>query len=408
MKYPLLRCTAFLAVIGLQSCGGGSSTTTFAGTEQPSAGPAAPDLPPPPTTPPVTPPTSTDMTFTVMLTPMQEIAEPASLASGTGTLTLNPATNAISGSITVSNMNATDAHIHLAAAGVNGAIIIPLARDASDTNRWNIPANTVLTAEQRAALDAGNLYFNAHSPAYPNGEIRGQIGREVMLARLSGMQKNPPTASAGTGLGVIALDPATKTADLTLTYANITPTMAHVHTEGVGVNGPITFDLGTPSGNRYARTGVTFTDAQIADFRGKRMYFNIHTAANPNGEIRGQIGYMERVSTMTGAQEVPPNPSAATGLGYALYDPDNKTVYSQFTVTGLSPTDGHIHRGAPGVAGPIAVPFRYTTNLQLWHSDGFVPLSDADALLLLNGGMYHNSHSALYPAGEIRGQLLPR
>jgi hypothetical protein len=34
---------------------------------------------------------------------------------------------------------------------------------------------------------------------------------------------------------------------------------------------------------------ATLTAAQAADFTAGKMYFNIHTAANPNGEIRGQI-----------------------------------------------------------------------------------------------------------------------
>jgi hypothetical protein len=42
-------------------------------------------------------------------------------------------------------------------------------------NVWAVPANTRLTADQLTAYKQGNLYYNAHSTLFPNGEIRGQI-----------------------------------------------------------------------------------------------------------------------------------------------------------------------------------------------------------------------------------------
>ncbi|MCY7317446.1 MAG: CHRD domain-containing protein, partial [Ramlibacter sp.] len=59
------------------------------------------------------------------------------------------------------------------ASGVNGPVIVPLTNDGSGV--WSVPANTVLTADQLKASKQGNLYFNAHSTAFPGGEIRGQI-----------------------------------------------------------------------------------------------------------------------------------------------------------------------------------------------------------------------------------------
>ena len=56
-------------------------------------------------------------------------------------------------------------------------------------------APTVLTPAQLASLDAGELYVNIHSAANPTGEIRGQLGREVYTAVLSGGQETNPVAS---------------------------------------------------------------------------------------------------------------------------------------------------------------------------------------------------------------------
>jgi len=67
----------------------------------------------------------------------------------------------------------TVAHIHEAAAGTTGSIIVPLSK-ISD-NVWAVPAGAKLTDAQYESYKAGNLYCNVHSAAYKSGEIRGQI-----------------------------------------------------------------------------------------------------------------------------------------------------------------------------------------------------------------------------------------
>ena len=103
----------------------------------------------------------------------QEVPTNASTATGVGSLVIDPATRAASGAITLTGMTATMAHIHLGAPGANGGVIIGLTGAGGGV--WNVPANATLTAEQFKAFKQGNLYFNAHSAAFPGGEIRGQI-----------------------------------------------------------------------------------------------------------------------------------------------------------------------------------------------------------------------------------------
>ncbi len=386
------KIAALVLVTSFAACGGSSKTTY----DYPAPKPA-----PPPAPVPVT------LTEAATLTPLQEVAETASLAKGSGTLAMNAGTGAITGSVTTTGVTGTAAHIHLGAGGVNGPVIVGLVADAATPGKWDVPPSSILTKEQQDAFVAGNLYFNVHSAAYPAGELRGQIGREVALARLSGVQEVEQNTSAGFGFGVISLDPDAKEAELSLTFADVAPNAAHVHTAAIGANGPVTFPLGSPTGAKYAVSKVAFTDAQIADFRAKRMYFNIHSVAFPGGEIRGQIGYQVRIASMTGAQENPPVTTTATGRGFFAYDPDAKNAFGSFTVAGLTPTAGHIHRGAVGVNGPVAVDFkRDATVPQKFATDGLMPLTDADALLFMSGGTYLNAHSTVFPGGEIRGQLL--
>jgi hypothetical protein len=77
------------------------------------------------------------------------------------------------GTVEISNLNATAAHIHQAPRGQNGPVIIPLVKTGE--NVWSVHGNTVLTSAQFDAYRSGNLYVNVHSAANPNGEIRAQL-----------------------------------------------------------------------------------------------------------------------------------------------------------------------------------------------------------------------------------------
>ena len=99
-------------------------------------------------------------------------------------------------------------------------------------------------------------------------------------------------AKTGPGAGTLdaTLDSATKKLAYTLTFSGLTgpATAAHFHGPAAaganaGVAVPIT-SVTSPS-----KGSATLTDAQIADLKAGMWYVNVHTAANPPGEIRGQL-----------------------------------------------------------------------------------------------------------------------
>ncbi len=108
----------------------------------------------------------------VNLSGSQEVPPVKTSASANGTITVSP-DKSVSGSITVSGMDATAAHIHSGAPGKNGPVIIPLSKGSDDT--WSVPAGAKLTDAQYQSYLAGNLYVNVHSPAHKGGEIRAQL-----------------------------------------------------------------------------------------------------------------------------------------------------------------------------------------------------------------------------------------
>lgn len=108
----------------------------------------------------------------LMLSGSHEVPAISTTAQGSGTITVGD-DKTVSGSITTSGVVGTMAHIHEAAAGETGPIIIPLEKKGD--NEWVVPANTKLTDAQYQAYKAGNLYVNVHSDAHKGGEVRDQL-----------------------------------------------------------------------------------------------------------------------------------------------------------------------------------------------------------------------------------------
>ena len=100
-----------------------------------------------------------------------EVPPVKTAAAGSGAITV-AADKSVSGAVTTTGVAGTMAHIHEAAAGKNGGVIIPLKQEG---DKWVVPAGAKLTDAQFESFKAGNLYVNVHSAANPGGEVRAQI-----------------------------------------------------------------------------------------------------------------------------------------------------------------------------------------------------------------------------------------
>ncbi|MFM9991200.1 MAG: CHRD domain-containing protein [Burkholderiaceae bacterium] len=108
----------------------------------------------------------------VSLSGSQEVPAVTTSASGSGTITIAPDLS-VSGSVTTLGVDGTMAHIHMAATGQNGPVIVPMTKTIDQV--WSIPTGAKLTDAQYQSFKAGNLYVNVHSAANKGGEIRGQL-----------------------------------------------------------------------------------------------------------------------------------------------------------------------------------------------------------------------------------------
>ena len=228
--------------------------------------------------------------FAAQLSSAQEVPANASSATGTGVLSFDPASKKFSARITLSGLAATAAHIHAGTPGISGPVIFPLSETPVGSGVWVSAADETLNVAEIALLKAGGLYFNVHSAALPNGEIRGQIGRNVRFASLSPTAEVPPTSSSASGTGKLVVDPATRAASGSITVSGMTATAAHIHLAASGANGPVIVPLTNAGGGVFdVPSGTVLTAAQLLAYKQGNLYFNAHSVAFPNGEIRGQI-----------------------------------------------------------------------------------------------------------------------
>jgi hypothetical protein len=110
-------------------------------------------------------------------------------------------------------------------------------------------------------------------------------------AALDGKSEVPANTSAGTGTADIDYDAATRKLSWKLTYSGLSgpATAAHFHGPAeAGKNAGVAVAI--PNATSSPVDGsATLTDAQAADLMAGKYYVNVHTQANPGGEIRGQV-----------------------------------------------------------------------------------------------------------------------
>ena len=111
-------------------------------------------------------------------------------------------------------------------------------------------------------------------------------------ASLDTKSEVPTKVGDGTGQALATLDTATKVLSYTVIFHGLTGPAAAAHFHGPaasGVNAGVAIPIGGKGPESPVSGTATLTDAQIKDLEAGMWYVNVHTAANPGGEIRGQV-----------------------------------------------------------------------------------------------------------------------
>jgi hypothetical protein len=219
----------------------------------------------------------------------------------------------------------TAVHVHLGGAAVaDGPLLVSLFSNPSDTAITAGRLTSGSFAETgigggvsldslTTLMQSGNAYIDVHSRGSSGAVLRGQLVRigappplDLFAAlSLTGAKERPnPVVTTATGSATFELLPGGSVRYVVRVSGLTGTTMAHIHTGVADSAGPIAvplFSAATPTGpltgtlasgtftvTNIQLPGVSF-DSLLALMRLGRTYVNVHTVANPAGEIRAQI-----------------------------------------------------------------------------------------------------------------------
>ncbi len=250
------------------------------------------------------------------------------------------------------------------------------------------------------------LLFASFAVAQANGKF-------LITAQLSGDQEVPVVSTTATGVAGLMLNENRDSLFINISVTGLSGaiTAIHIH-EGVrGTNGGPKVNLTTDiNGNLVSSliTGAALTDEIIEGLLSGKYYLNVHTAANASGEIRGQLeletdwGFF---GMLQGSQQVPPITTNAQGWVVASLSKNKETVNVWAVFRGLSgvATAAHFHKAAMGMSGGVEA--NLSTNISGNTIVATLPAATfADDLIA--GNIYLNIHTAAFPNGELRAQMM--
>ncbi len=260
------------------------------------------------------------------------------------------------------------------------------------------------------------------------GSVRAQVVE--LRATINAAQENPATASEATGSAIMFYNVATSTFDLMISLRGMTNTASasHLHEGAAGANGGVVTNLGAEA--VYTRSGSTLTatwrdikhgGTALTLLKGG-VYFNIHSAQFPGGEVRGQLiaRPVRLYASMTVAQEQAAFPAVALvglndfGGAVMMYDPTTNQLSLRSSVFNFNNvlSNSHVHEGAAGVSGGVAHNLGNNANAGIYSNvsgaiqGAFDGPYLGDPVKLLSGGAYLNYHSTTFSGGELRGQIV--
>lgn len=274
-----------------------------------------------------------------------------------------------------------------------------------------------MTEELLTQLEIGDIYLNIHTATNPTGAIRGQVeGLANGAVLMFGAYEVPQVITNGLGIAVLFINPSARTAVYAGFWQGLSgpATMAHFHRGAIGQNGPVVEPMTLIEGTGAAGVWTDLTQEELNDLANGNIYMNVHTEANPNGEIRGQVQVVETYGVALSPQNEFPAVTGSDALGTGIVGITREvngsySVVGDFVVHGTTGpiTMAHFHRGGEGNNGQVISPLAVNdTTPGHWEAPAGLVFEAADLERLRTGRVYANFHTAANPNGELRGQLI--
>ena len=174
------------------------------------------------------------------------------------------------------------------------------------------------------------------------GAVSG-AGSNVLTAKLTGAHEVPAVTSGGSGAARVVIQGDGSSIFYQVNYGGLSGAVvaAHIHLGAIGANGPVLFPLAVgPSPMSGTLTAESFTGANGLTFaaavdaiRSGGTYINMHTAAHPAGELRGQVYDRFLPQSYVISADAPEANPAGHAFAYNDYFPRTLTVVQGSTVS---------------------------------------------------------------------------
>jgi hypothetical protein len=167
----------------------------------------------------------------------------------------------------------------------NGGFTIGNAAIANPGNPL-VPGSTTGTT-----IDPAGFEPTGTNTATGTTTVPGSVTQRIALINMmTGMQQVPSNSSIAVAIGVVIVDTTSGGMVASITSMGISGLSSHIHQAGPGANGAAIFALNeTTNGSGIWSVRLALTETQRNEFTNGNYYFDIHTAAFPDGELRGQI-----------------------------------------------------------------------------------------------------------------------
>jgi hypothetical protein len=112
---------------------------------------------------------------------------------------------------------------------------------------------------------------------------------DTQTVTLSGANEVPPVTTAATGTATVTIKPD-RSVSVKVSVSGMTATASHIHEGAAGANGPVIVPFTKTADNTFtAPDGAKLTEGQYESYKQGKLYVNVHSAANPGGEVRAQL-----------------------------------------------------------------------------------------------------------------------